>query len=149
MKHLCYLALLGAFLTSPVLGKGVRSFKSADGGKSFKGTLVDYNEKHGTVMVRRVGGKELRLKLSALHQNCQDYCKKRGPIVVLGHSISVVAKKYSGKAKKETKGAASTVRTPSGYDLTLRNRSKVDFKDLEVEYTVIYKKDPQPSHRMS
>ncbi len=70
--------LIGTGGPATPAASGIREFRSADGSKSFRGTLVSYDAATEMVTVRPVGGNVMTFKLSHLHPDDQEFVKGRG-----------------------------------------------------------------------
>lgn len=112
-----------------------RTFHSADKSKSFKGTLIAYNEEDQKVRVRSTKGKDLTFKLSVLSEACQSYVTKNASKIAVASSLDITFEKVK---EKKTKGADGVNTT---FDVIFYNRSKTIIKGMVLDYTVYYSKD--------
>jgi len=117
----------------------VRTFKSADGSKSFKGLLLDYNAKKQMVLVRK-GIQNVKFKLSLLSEADAEYVKENAKIVAAARAIRVDFDLYKDKPQRVRTDAERTTTTPAGYEIAVRNWTKKDIGEIEIKYTVHHRK---------
>lgn len=112
-----------------------RTFYSADKSKSFKGTLKSFDQSSGKVRVRTSKGRDKTFKMSVLSDDCQAYITENISKVAVASALDISIKQVK---EKKTKGSDSSNYT---YSVTFYNRGKSTLKDIDIDYTVYYKKD--------
>ncbi len=138
MKYnLCLLATLMTGFFSVIASAGLesRTFFSADKSKSFKGTLKSYDQSSGKVRVRTIKGRDKTFKISVLSDDCQAYITDNISKVAVASALDISIKQIK---EKKSKGSDSS---DYKYSVTFYNKGKSLLKDLDVDYTVYYKKD--------
>lgn len=120
-----------------------RTFKSADKSKTFEGVLTDYDAKKGTVTVRKSGGRSSTFKLSLLSSDDQEYVKENANAVAAAKAIGLDFDLYKDKALRNKTETERTTTTPAGYEIAVRNWTKKDIDNIEVNYTIFHRKDAE------
>ena len=139
-----FITLLGcAIIGLPASALEKRTFTSSDGSKSFEAELTGYDEKKGTVTVRKSGTKTLTFKLSVLSEEDIAYVKKNGNALAASKSIRVDFDLWKDKPKTSRSDTERTITTPAGYTFEIRNWSKESVKNVKVRYTVFHRKDAE------
>lgn len=119
------------------LSAELHTFKSADGSKTFSGELNRYDPTTKTVIVI-VERKTQTFKIDLLSDEDQTYVIEQGKQLSLIKDIDITLKAYTEQSEKKTAERIEDRVYPSGYVITINNRSKQDFKGLKVSYTLHY-----------
>ena len=119
-----------------------RTFTSADGSKTFEGTLTDYDASAGTVKIRK-GAKTMHFKMELLSADDQAYIKEQGPAIAAGKAVRVDFDLWKDKPKTSRTDISRTTTSEAGYEIELRNWTKKDVSDIEVRYTIFHRKDAE------
>ena len=145
MKRTIIILLGCAALMLPASGFEKRTFKSADNSKSFEGALTGFDAAKGLVTVRMTGGRDVSFKLSILSTEDQEYIKENANVLAAANAIRLDFEIYKDKneaVKVEVAGSKTTT-TPAGYEIELRNSSKKDVENVEINYTIFHRKDAE------
>jgi hypothetical protein len=138
MKPLRTLSTIACLCFSiTLLSAEIHTFKSADGSKSFSGELNRYDPatKTVTVLVER---KTQTFQIDLLSEEDQTYVIEQGKQLAITKDIDITLKAYTEKSEKKTSERIEDRVYPRGYVITIKNRSKEDFKNLELSYTMHY-----------
>lgn len=119
------------------LSAELRNFESADGSKTFSAELIGYDSKTKmvTVILQR---KTQNFSIDLLSEDDQKYVIETGKQLAVINNIVITIKEFSENSEKKTSERVEDRVTPSGYVISLNNRSAQDFKKLEVKYTIYY-----------
>lgn len=119
------------------LSAELHNFKSADGSKTFSAELIGYDPKTKmvTVILQR---NTQNFSIDLLSEDDQKYVIEKGKQLAAIKNILITTKKFRGNSEKKTSGRVEDRVAPSGYVISLNNRSAYDFKNLEVRYTIYY-----------
>lgn len=138
------LTLLGCLaLAAPASALEKRTFTSADGSKTFEGTLTDYDEKRETVTVRKTGTKTVTFKLNLLSEADIKYVKDNGNALVGANALRLDFDLWKDKPLKKQAGIEKTTTTPAGYTVEVRNWTKKDVDNVKIRYTIFHRKDAE------
>lgn len=125
-------------------GTEMRTFSSADKSKTFEGVLVGYSSKTDTVQVRRKGARHTtKFKLEMLSVADQEYVRAQEEILRVAASVAIDMEAWKGEAVTQRGETVKTTTTPVAYEITVKNRSSEELKDIEVRYTIYYNKDSE------
>lgn len=134
-----------AALLLPAAGLEKRTFKSADNSKSFEGVLTGFDAPNGIVTVHMSGDRNISFELSILSTADQEYIKQNANALAAANAIRLDFEIYKDKdaaVKVKTEGSQTTT-TPAGYEIELRNSSKKDVSNVEINYTIFHRKDAE------
>jgi len=138
---------LSLFLLATVLASGVglaeelHKFTSADGSKSFLGTLMDVNTSTQTVKVRHQKGKIMSFKMTLLSAQDQEYAKERAPILAAGQGLRVDTDMNRKSGTKAPAGTWICEKNHYSYDIALENTHSESIGDVEVEYSIFIERE--------
>ncbi len=133
------IALLGiVFLTCFDASAEIRRFQSQDKTKSFFAELTGYDAKTKRVTVRMKSGRKSSFKIDLLSENDQKYVVANGKRLAVGNDIRLSLRKFQDKSIKKLAPRTVDRVYPSGYTISLSNRSKNTYTDLSVNYTLYY-----------
>ena len=139
MKRTISLVLGCAVLALPATAFEKRTFKSADGSKTFEAVLTGYDAKSDLVKVRK-GARTMSFKLSALSAEDQEYIQENANALAAASAIKVQLDPYKERGETKKTGSVSTTVTKTGYDIEIRNWTGNDIADVEVQYTIFHLK---------
>jgi len=119
------------------LSAELHSFKSADGSKSFSGELNRYDPatKTVTVIVER---KTQTFQIDLLSEEDKTYVIEQSKQLAITKDIDITLKAFTEKSVKKTSERIEDRVYPRGYVISIDNRSKQNFKNLELSYTIHY-----------
>ena len=133
MKKILIGLLGSALFAFPVSALESRTFTSADGSKSFKGVLEDYDAKAGIVNVMQEGRRSpLKFKLSLLSEADQEYVELEGPALAASKAVRLDFEIWKDKRVTAKSDDAKTVTTPAGYEIEVRNWTEHNVSDIEI-----------------
>lgn len=116
----------------------MRRFQNADETKSFYAELTGYDTSTEIVTVRLKAGQTQSFKLNILSKDDQTYIKENGNRLGVGSNIRITLKRFQGKSEKKLEPRTVNRVSPSGYTITLYNRSKSRYSDITINYTLYY-----------
>lgn len=119
------------------LNAGLHNFKSADGSKSFSGELIEYDPTTKTVTVISQRNTK-NFSIDLISEADQKYVIEQGKLLAVFKNIEISLKEFREESVKKTSERVEDRTAPSGYVITLNNRSTQDFKKFEVKYTIYY-----------
>ncbi len=132
------LALLLTALLTLHLNAEVHRFQNANQTQSFFAELTGYNPTTKRVSVRMKNGHTKHFSITLLSKDDQAYVIKNGKRLAIGNDIRVTLHKFKGKSKKELKPRIVNRIYPSGYSISLHNRSKKTHTQITINYTLYY-----------
>ncbi|GAA5493950.1 hypothetical protein Rhal01_00103 [Rubritalea halochordaticola] len=113
-----------------------RTFYSPDYSKSFRGTVLQYDEQ--TMMVKIEKGRSvMSVNLDQLSDRDADYIDRVSGLLAASNGLALQIKEIKDKPDKN--GRAITVNTR--FDLSLINNSPNEIKEVELRYDIFYKED--------
>ena len=116
----------------------MRQFLNAEGTKSFSAELTDYDAKSKRVSVRLKNGRIQTFQIDLLSEEDKNYIEANARFLAVGNSLGVTLTRYQDASRKESSGRTVNRVHPSGYAITLNNRSKEVFSNLTLNYTLHY-----------
>jgi len=116
----------------------MRRFQKADETKSFYAELTGYDTSTQIVTVRLKAGRTQSFKIDILSKDDQAYIKENGKRLGVGNNINITLRRFQGKSEKKVEPLIVNRVSPSGYTITLNNRSKSQYTDITVNYTLYY-----------
>ncbi len=116
----------------------MRRFQNADETKSFYAELTGYDEKTKRVTVRNKAGRKQSFSIEILSEDDRTYVKENAKRLAVGESISISLRKFQDKSEKQLEPRIENRVAPSGYTISLNNRSKSSFTNLTLNYTLYY-----------
>lgn len=123
---------------STVIRAETRLFRNSDKTKSFSAELTAYDAKAKKVSVRLENGRIQSFSIDVLSAEDQAYVLENANRLAVGNDLAVVLKPFQGDPTKVEKDRISDRIYPSGYTITLSNRSKSAIENLTVNYTLYY-----------
>ena len=124
-------------------GFEMRVFKNAAKTKSFEGQLTAYSASKGMVQVRLKNGKKVNFKIDLLSAEDQKYIEENKDALAVAQNVVISMKGFKEEATTKKTDTERTTTTPVGYNIDIRNNSKKEIKNVEVRYTVFYRKDAE------
>ena len=131
-----------AALAAPALALEKRTFTSADGSKTFEGRLMDFDAKSSTVVVRK-GMRNMKFNLALLSEKDREYVKENGNALAAANAIRLDFDLWKGKPDTNKTDSERTTTTPAGYDIEVRNWTKKNIENVEIQYTIFHRKDAE------
>lgn len=132
------LVLALTVLLSVNLSAELRRFQNADETKSFFAELTGYDSKTKRVTVRLKNGRTNSFSIDILSEDDKKYVEANGKRLAIGNDIRVTLNDFKEKSKKELKPRIVNRIFPSGYSITLNNRSKKIHSNITINYTLYY-----------
>lgn len=116
----------------------IRRFQNKDKTKSFFAELTGYDTKTKRVTVRMKNGRTSTFLIDVLSKEDQEYVEANGKRLAIGNDIRLSLRKFQDKSKKKLEPRIVNRVYPSGYTVTLNNRSKKTYKGITINYTLYY-----------
>ena len=116
----------------------MRMFQNKDNTKSFLAKLTGYDNKTQNVTVRMKNGRTTTFPITVLSPDDQAYVKANGKQLAIASDIEIGLTKFQDKSVKKTAPRITNRVYPSGYNITLNNRSKNTYDNISVKYTLYY-----------
>lgn len=116
----------------------MRRFQNADQTKSFYAELTGFDAKTNRVTVRTKMGRSKTFMIEILSEEDQKYVKENGKRLAVGNGINLSLKKFQEKSVKQLETRTVNRVAPSGYTISLKNRTKNEFSELTLNYTLYY-----------
>lgn len=135
-KWLSLMAIVSLTLPSGALED--REFHSADKKQSFTAALLDYNPSKKSVTVVMKGGGEKIFSLDLLSKEDQAYVKANADVLEVAREVRVTFKEVKGETTRTKKGLIRRRSTPTGYAISVSNRSDRILKNVKVKYSFYY-----------
>lgn len=141
MKRLTIFLLATVLATGVGLAEDLHKFTSADGAKSFLGTLMDVNGKSQTVKVRHQQGKIMSFKMSLLSTADQDYIKERAPILAAGQGLQVDTDMNRKSGTKKAAGTWLCEKNHYSFDVSIENTRPEAIDSVECDYSIFIERE--------
>ena len=109
MKKLAKVAFLALLPLSLAHGE-MRTYHSSDGKKTFRGELMEYDEKTKVVKMNMGRGKVMNFPLTVLSAEDQKYVIAQGPVLLAKRSVSIKTKHRSERTAKNKPNPGTLVR---------------------------------------
>ncbi len=155
MKNRCILGILLGLAS--LASADLRTFTALDG-RTLKAQITDYNEPKGVVTIQREDGKSISVKPEAFSEKDQTYIRKwhEGQVFLSETKLQLDLKGKKGETTKQdhevdyseqssgrgsgrgTQIVAVDQRTKYDLNLTLKNISKAELKNIALEYRIFY-----------
>lgn len=125
-----------AFLTLATAGAEMRTYHSKDGKKTFRGDLLEYDEKTKMVQMRIARGKILNFPINVLSEKDQEHVEEQGPVLLAKKSIRIETKHSSERTAKNkpAPGQWNFEKYDHSYTITVENFRDQHLDEVEVEY---------------
>ena len=120
-------------------GNQIREFWNTDRSKSFKASLVSFDEKTKTVVVRTAKGKLINFSADNLSEDDQEYVAKEGEVLAIAKDVQIRLLKMEGKLDSSKSGGARTSKRDIEYEVILTNNGG-ELDGLEIRYSIFYNK---------
>ena len=120
------------------VGAELRTFHNADESKSFLGELTGYDPAKKRVSIRLKNNRSQHFNIDLLSKDDQAYVIKNGQRLAIGNDLRVSLKKFHEKTVKSRKTRIVNRAMPTGYTISLNNRSKKTYSGITINYTLHY-----------
>ena len=141
MKRIATILLCAVFGCGTGLADELHRFTSADGSKSFRGTLMEFDSNSNSVKVLHQQGKVMSFKMSLLSGKDQEYIKERAPILaaVKGLRIDTDMNRKTGTTRAAGDWLCETALY--SYDVMLENTLTEAIEGVEFEYSIFIERE--------
>lgn len=112
-------------------------FESADGTKNFIGELTGYDPKTQMVSVK-INRRVQTFKIDLLSEDDQKYVMEHGERLAIVNDLDITLDDFAEKSTKRKKERIEDRVYPSGYEIKISNRSRRNFENLKLRYTIYY-----------
>ena len=141
MKRLSIWLLAAAFATGIGSAEELRKFTSADGSRTFLGTLMGVNSKAQTVKVRHKQGKIMTFKMSLLSPSDQEYVKERAAILAAGEDLRIDTDMNRKSGTKSEQGTWLCEKNHYSYDIAIENTGDETISEVDFEYSIFIERE--------
>ncbi len=119
----------------------MRTFTSADGGKTLQAAVLEYTPDNGTTKIRRADGKVMTVPIKSLSKADHTYLEEWYQSTMAGRKISISIDDQEVKAGERKTDNAKIRTINSNFNINVRNNGDAAFEDLELKYRVFYYHD--------
>lgn len=138
MKIISIISIFLCVFAGNVLAE-THTFTSADGQRTFNGTLVGYNTNTQVVTVRNEQGQTLHFNIDLISEKDREFVKANPPAANVSLDV-----RFDRSMDRQNSARSKNQRTASyeaGYKINLLNYTPQNLNNVEVEYLLIYRKD--------
>jgi hypothetical protein len=140
MKKSLFILFLGLGVTVRA-NQEFRTFTSAEGGRSFNGKLVAFDDESETVTVINSKGRNISFKLDLISKVDREFVisqsDKLPPDAKLEIRFETTNERKDSKRTNDTR----TSTNKGAYTISVNSYTPRTIKDVEVDYVMIYRKD--------
>ena len=140
MKTRFPIAILSLFLGAAHAAE-MRTFTSAEGGKTLKASMLDYSPASGTATIKRSDGKVMNVPLKSLSEADRTYIDGWYQSTMAGRKLAVSIRDQESKTGESKTNNAKIRKFNSHFEINVRNNGEAAFEDLEVKYRIFYYQD--------
>jgi hypothetical protein len=140
MKTTTTIAILSLLLGAAQAAE-MRTFTSAEGGKTLQAAIVDYSPASGTAKIKRSDGKVMNVPLKSLSEADRDYIDGWYQSTMATRKLAVSIKDEESKAGESKTNNAKIRKFSSHFNINVRNNGEAAFEDLDIKYRIFYYHD--------
>lgn len=141
MKRITTFLAIVALGIAGSMAEELHEFKSADGSKTFRGLLMDFDAKNSKVKVRHQKGKIMVFKISLLSEADQAYVKKKAPVLAAANGLRLDLDMNRKSDGKKEAGGWLCEKINHTYDITAENTLSNELGSVDFEYSIFIERN--------
>lgn len=118
-----------------------KTFTSADGERSFVGQLQAYDDQTNTVTMLNRQRQTVDFDIELLSDEDREYVVTTAPTLPVRAFLEVTFQPMQERQSSDRSGTTRRTESDGGFQITIDNFLPVAYRDVTVEYLMIYRKD--------